>query len=282
MDRIPFFKMSACGNDFCLIDNRKGQFPTPPGPMVIEICRRRISLGADGLILVEKSDRAFFKMRFFNSDGGEAEMCGNGARCVARFAYLNKIALQKMSFETQAGIIQAVVTKKGVRIGLGDIRFSQEDTKVFLEDVLPGKGFYHIIVGVPHVVCFVEDLDKSDVEGLGKRIRYHNLFMPNGTNANFVQITGPRSLRIRTYERGVEAETLACGTGATAAVIIACSLGQVAPPVEVVTRSGCHLWIYFEKNGGLFEQIWLEGEARIVCVGDLWIDEIHTLYKQPE
>ncbi|MBN2372880.1 diaminopimelate epimerase [bacterium] len=274
-DRISFFKMSACGNDFCLIDNREGRFPTPAEPVVKDICRRRISLGADGLILVEKSGKAFFRMRFFNSDGGEAEMCGNGARCVARFAYIKKIAFKKMSFETQAGLVNAVVTQNGARIGIGTVRLSQEDAKVSLQDVIPDNDAYHITVGVPHVVCFVNDLERLDVDGLGKKIRRHSLFLPNGTNANFVKITGARSIMIRTYERGVEGETLACGTGSTAAVIVATGLGLVTPPVEVMTRSGCPLKVDFERDGGLFKEIWLEGEARVVCAGELWLDELN-------
>lgn len=274
MTRIPFFKMSACGNDFCLVDNRDGLFPGPIGLLVRQICKRRISLGADGLILLEGSESASFRMRFFNSDGGQAEMCGNGARCVARFAYINGIAPSQMSFVTDAGPVEAQVLERGIRIGLGDLAFSASDSRVMLTDVMPDRDFYYITVGVPHVVCITDDLEKIDVQGLGKRIRYHAMFEPKGTNVNFVKITGPNSLSIRTYERGVEGETLACGTGSTAAAIVASSVGLVTPPVKVMTKSGCPLRIGFNSDGDHLKHLWLEGEARVVCSGDIWLDEI--------
>jgi len=272
-DRMSFFKMSGCGNDFCIIDNRNGIFPSPAGPVVRSICLRRISLGADGLIMLEKSDRADFMMRFYNADGGEVEMCGNGARCIARFAYLNGIAPQRMCFETKAGLIEAEVSQKGARIRIGEIRFLPQEGKVALTEIMQGWDAYHLVVGVPHVVCLVSELDALDVMDLGRKIRYHKLFEPSGTNANFIRITGPNSLMIRTYERGVEEETLACGTGATASAIVAAGLGLVSPPVDVMTRSGCLLRIDFQRKGDIFDPLWLEGEARVVCSGDLWLEE---------
>jgi diaminopimelate epimerase len=265
--------MSACGNDFCLIDNRKGIFPEPAGPSIRSICRRRISLGADGIILVENSNNASFKMRYYNADGGEVEMCGNGARCIARFAYLNGISSQEMSFETQAGLVDAKVSDKGARIKISDVRFSPEEGRVSLPDVLPGQEPYYLVVGVPHVVCFVNDLESIDVVSLGRKIRYHDLFKPKGTNANFVKIKYPHSIMIRTYERGVEEETLACGTGATASAMVATALGHVSPPIEVMTRSGCPLKIDFKRMEEIFSPVWLEGEARVVCSGEFWLNE---------
>jgi len=269
---IPFFKMSACGNDFCLIDNREGIFPEPAGPAVRSLCRRRISLGADGLILVERSEQAAFRMRFYNADGGEVEMCGNGARCLARFAFLNKITPERMCFETQAGLVHAEVSGQGARIMLGEVRFSPQEGRVRLSDVIPADAYF-VVAGVPHVVCIVNDLEAFDVADVGRHIRYHRLFEPKGTNANLVRITGPHSLMIRTYERGVEDETLACGTGATASSIVAASLGLVSTPVEVKTRSGCPLIIDFKHKGASFDPVWLEGEARVICSGTLCVDE---------
>jgi len=198
-------------------------------PSVRSICTRRISLGADGLILVERSDRADFRMRFYNADGGQAEMCGNGARCLARFAFLNRITMERMCFETQAGPVHAEVIDTGARIMLGGVRFSPQEGTVSLDDVISADAYF-AVAGVPHVVYIVDELDALDVVDVGRRIRYHRLFEPKGTNANFVRITGPHSLVIRTYERGVEDETLACGTGATASSIVAASLGLVSPP----------------------------------------------------
>ncbi|MGA1840683.1 MAG: diaminopimelate epimerase [bacterium] len=273
MDRIPFFKMSACGNDFCLIDNRDGIFPQPARPAIRSICRRRISLGADGVILVENSNIASFKMRYYNADGGEVEMCGNGARCIARFAYLNGISPQKMSFETRAGLIEAVVSEKGAKIKISDVKFSPQEGRISLPDVISDHDVYFLVVGVPHVICFVNDPESIDVMNLGRKIRYHTLFEPKGTNANFIKIVGPGSLMIRTYERGVEEETLACGTGATASAIAATALELVSPPVEVMTRSRCPLKIDFKRKKETFSPVWLEGEARVVCSGELWLDE---------
>jgi len=274
MIKIPFFKMSACGNDFCIIDNRSGIFPSPPGSFINAICKRRFSLGADGLILLENSDRVAFKMRFYNADGGEAEMCGNGARCIARYAYINDIAEEKMEFETRAGIIKAQVTDQGIRIGMEDVNFPNMHSRPSLSEILPQREVYFIRAGVPHIICFVRDTEGIDVNGLGRRIRWHENFKPDGTNVNFVACIGPKTLKVRTYERGVEGETFACGTGSIAAAIVAASLGYVTPPVQVITWSGCPLLIDFQGEGGTFKGIWLEGEARVVCSGNLWMDEI--------
>jgi diaminopimelate epimerase len=271
--KVPFFKMSACGNDFCIIDNRKGIFPEDNASIIRSICQRRISLGADGLILLGNSDRASFRMQFYNADGGEVEMCGNGARCIARFAYLNGIAPEEMIFETKAGFIHAKVSEKSTRIKLGEIRFSSKEGRISLPDIFPEENVYHLVVGVPHVIRFVTDLESVDVVRFGRKIRYHNLFAPNGTNANFIKVADPSSIMIRTYERGVEDETLACGTGATASAIVAAALGFVSPPIEVITRSGCLLKIYFKNKGEIFDPLWLEGEVRVVCSGDLWLNE---------
>lgn len=278
---IPFFKMSACGNDFCIIDNRLGIFPEPHRDAVANICKRRIALGADGLILIEKADSddtAFaFRMRFYNADGGEVEMCGNGARCVARYAYLNNIAPEEMTFQTNAGPVKAKVTQRGIKIGMGDVGFSNDSSRVLLSDVLLNRRAYFITVGVPHVIYVLDDsdvLEEIAVDVLGRKTRCHEAFKPKGTNADFIKITGQHSLAIRTYERGVEDVTLACGTGSTAAAIVAESLGLVAPPVEVITESGCPLWIDFKKEESIYKGIWLEGEARVVCSGEIWLDEI--------
>jgi diaminopimelate epimerase len=265
--------MSACGNDFCLIDNRKGIFPEPAGPAIRSICRRRISLGADGIILVENSNDASFKMRYYNADGGEVEMCGNGARCIARFAYLNGITSPKMCFDTQAGLVEAEVSGKGARIKIGNVRFSPKDGRISLTDIIPGQDAYYLVVGVPHVIYFMNDLESIDVMKLGRKIRYHNFFKPKGTNANFIKVTDPGSLVIRTYERGVEEETLACGTGAIASAIVATAVGLVSPPIGVMTRSGCPLKIDFKRKEEIFSPIWLEGEARVICSGELWLNE---------
>jgi diaminopimelate epimerase len=178
-----------------------------------------------------------------------------------------------MSFDTQAGLVDAVVSGKGTRIKIGDVKFSRKEGKISLPDVIPDHDVYFLVVGVPHVICFMNDLESIDVMDLGRKIRYHDLFKPKGTNVNFIKITGPDSIMIRTYERGVEEETLACGTGATASSLAATALGLVSPPLEVMTRSGCPLKIDFERKEENFSPIWLEGEARVVCSGELWLNE---------
>ena len=271
MDTIPFYKMSGAGNDFIIIDNRWGVVGEEGLSDWIErICRRKLSVGADGLILIEEAEAADFRWRFFNADGGRAEMCGNGARCAARFAYLRQIAGQKMSFQTDAGIITAWVDQDRVRIGM------TEPTGLGLDEVLALTDgpvtVSRINTGVPHAVAEVADIEAVDVVGIGREIRYHELFAPAGTNANFVQTLADGSVAMRTYERGVEDETLACGTGAVAAALVAAAKRGVPSPVNVLTRSREMLTIHFDFENGRFSEVYLEGGARVVYVGELWPD----------
>ena len=215
MISIPFFKMSGSGNDFIVIDNREDRLAAIPiavADVAVKVCRRAMSVGADGLILVEDTDGADFSWRFFNADGSVAEMCGNGARCAARFAYMQGIAGPDMRFETDAGIIFATVLDRGVRLKMTD----PEDLETGVS-LTVGQGemaVSRINTGVPHVVAAVADVNAVDVVGLGREIRYHERFAPAGTNVNFICPIGDNTLAIRTYERGVEDETLACGARA--------------------------------------------------------------------
>ena len=255
---LPFSKLSGSGNDFIIIDNTDGKIDANEfRKRVPHICRRALSVGADGVIIIEPSESAHFKWRFFNSDGSEAEMCGNGGRCAARFAYEKGIAPQKMSFETLAGIIKAEVSGKIVKVQL--TRPFGWVMDAVLEDL--GVNYCFVNTGVPHVVVFVDDIETVDVEGLGRKIRFHKAFAPAGTNVNFAAVSRGR-LYVRTYERGVEAETLACGTGATACALVAVRKGLLSSPVEVVTRSGEVLRVYSEG-----EDVFLEGGTRWVYDG---------------
>jgi diaminopimelate epimerase len=229
---------------------------------------RRFSVGADGLILIENSDKANFKWRFFNADGSEADMCGNGSRCAARFAYANKIAPRQMSFETKAGIIKAELKGKNVKVQLTQPRDLRLDFMIPID----GQNYEacSLNTGVPHVVYFVKDLDNTDVFNLGRKTRYHEMFQPAGANANFVKVTGKHKLKIRTYERGVEDETFACGTGSVATALIAGAKGVIASPVTVLTKGGMTLKVYFDWDGKEFTNVFLEGEARIIYTGKLW------------
>jgi diaminopimelate epimerase len=271
--RIPFYKMHGGGNDFVLIDHRERFILEAEQPQFARrVCHRQLGAGADGLILIEPSPSANFRWRFYNADGSEPEMCGNGGRCAARFAVLNGIAPADLSFETLAGTIKAEVRGRRVKLlmtGVGDVRMDQ--TIPLEEETLVG---HFMKVGVPHVAVPVADLEAAPVTRWGRTIRFHPLFAPAGTNVNFIQVEGPQDLRIRTYERGVEDETLACGTGAVASALLSARLGQVKSPVTVHTRGGEALIIYFTPRGEAFTEVFLEGDALVVYQGELWVDEL--------
>ncbi len=257
---MEFSKLSGSGNDFIIIDNMSGKLDADDfRGLVPKICRRGVSVGADGVIIIEPSERADFRWRFFNSDGSEAEMCGNGGRCAARFAYEKGIAPATMAFETLAGLIRAEVKGRLVKVQMTDPFGWVMDER--LEDL--GITFCFVNTGVPHVVVFVEDIESVDVEGLGSKIRFHERFSPSGTNVNFAKVEGDRIL-IRTYERGVEGETLACGTGSVAAALVAHKKGLVDLPVEVLTRGGEVLKVYLDEG-----KVFLEGLTKWVYDGYL-------------
>ena len=271
MEQISFAKLSGAGNDFVIIDNRRNIIPENKTDFVRKVCARRISMGADGVLLVENSEVADFKMRYFNSDGSEVETCGNGARCIARFAYVEKIvSSSEMEFETRAGIYGAQVMKDSVKLHTGDATGMRLNFPLTLSDGQHTVSFVNS--GVPHVVFFVDNLEKVDVVKLGRETRYHKDFQPDGTNANFVAIRDGNALDIRTYERGVEDETLACGTGCIAASIIAGAVGKAASPIVAHTRGGYLLKIYFISGSQGAKEVFLEGDARIVCKGSLLKD----------
>jgi diaminopimelate epimerase len=266
---IEFYKMSGSGNDFIIIDNRDLSLNVGDMPAFARrICERQISVGADGLILIEPSKSADFKWRFYNSDGSMPEMCGNGSRCAARFACMKGIAGKKISFETIAGIISAEVKGDVVKVKLTDP--SEVKTKIKIE--ANGQNFIldSVDTGVPHAVVFVDDIDKYDVQNNGRAIRYHEYFAPRGTNADFAVVFDRHKIRVRTYERGIEGETLACGTGMVAAVLAAAARGLVESPVDVLVQSGETLRIYFENKNGLGREIYLEGKVKIVYQGLLF------------
>ena len=268
MNEIRFFKMSGSGNDFILIDNRRSVVPLEdPSDFAARICRRKMSVGADGLILLEASDRADFSWQFFNSDGSMAEMCGNGARCAARFAFLHGIAGAQMRFETLAGIIGAQVQGDQVKI-----RMTDPCDLMLAGDLDTGRErivYSSINTGVPHVVIEVEDLEKVDVTSLGRRIRRHSRFSPAGTNVNFMAPLPGGGWAVRTYERGVEDETLACGTGIAAAALVLAAATSQTSPIRLKARSGTWLKVYFTREADNFKGLYLEGDARIIYRGQL-------------
>ena len=272
MKNISFYKISAAGNDFILIDNREGVLPKDVSSMAARLCNRKFAIGADGLIILEKSKMADFKMRFFNSDGSAAEMCGNGARSLARFAHKIGAAQKQMSFETDAGIVSAEILKNNVRVGLSQPKDIRLDFVLKVDKMEFNASF--INTGVPHTVIYVNDIEKADVENIGRDVRNHKEFMPSGTNVNFVQVKDSHTLLVRTYERGVEAETLACGTGATASAVVSGIKKLVVPPVDCITRGGYTLSVTYKLNdsGDLIspvDNVFLEGPADIAFSGEI-------------
>ncbi|MDM8549962.1 diaminopimelate epimerase [Desulfobacterales bacterium HSG2] len=264
-----FYKFSGSGNDFIIIDNRnKIVDERNLSDFVVNVCRRKMSVGADGLILVEESDKADFRWQFFNSDGSRAEMCGNGARCAARFAYINGIAGTEMAFETDVGIISAYIADDQVKIKMTDPTDLRTDYAIQLE-----KGplsVSSVNTGVPHIVLETSDTEPVEVVRTGREIRFHKSFAPAGTNVNFVCGLKDGSFANRTYERGVEDETLACGTGCVASAIIMAYKYGTDSPIDIITKSGGRLIVHYKEKNGRFYDIYLEGDARIIYKGEFW------------
>ena len=267
--KIPFTKMSGSGNDFIFIDHRKPILSEDQmKEFARKVCRRRVSVGADGLVLVEKSGKADLKWRFFNADGSEAEMCGNAGRCLGRFAHMKGISGPSLTFETLAGILAASVDGRRVTLQMTkphDLR---------LDETLPVEGRQEVVsslnTGVPHAVLLVEDLEKAEVARMGNAIRYHSHFAPKGTNVNFVELKSASGIAVRTYERGVEGETLACGTGVVASALIAAFKGLVTSPVSVRTEGGEILTVHFEIEGQEVKRVLFEGEVHVIYEGEIW------------
>jgi diaminopimelate epimerase len=270
---IPFTKMSGVGNDFIVIDNRLGALDGVDVPeFARRVCRRRMSLGGDELMIIEaaKIEGFDFAMRTINPDGREVEMCGNAARCVARFAYINGIAGVRMRIETQGGPVTAQVDGEEVRVRLQITASPILDRRLIIDGVE-----YRLdsiaISGVPQAVVFFDEIEKAPDEHiryLGAAIRRHPDF-PNGTNTNFIQVVDKHSLWQRTYERGVEGETLACGTGAAASSMICARRGLVDSPVRINVLGGA-LSVWFERdNNGEITDLYLGGGTRFVAEGKL-------------
>ena len=271
MKPITFSKMSGSGNDFILIDNRSQKIDgIDLSKFITSVCRRKMSVGADGLILIESSDKADFSWRFYNSDGSRAEMCGNGARCAARFAYVNGIAGENLTFETDAGIVSGQVNADRSKVKMPDPTDLRLDYSIEL--ATGPLAVNSINTGVPHVVIMQDFIEETDVFELGREIRNHEAFAPAGTNANFICQQGVGKLAIRTYERGVEDETLACGTGSIASALVCAVKLNWTSPINLLTRSGESLSIYFNGIGGVFNDVYLEGDARIIYTAQLGED----------
>lgn len=268
---IPFVKYTGAGNDFILIDHRVVLFPVDRPALIEWLCHRQLGVGGDGLVLIGPGARAPHLMRIFNADGSEAEMCGNGLRCVVHYLHEVGWGTAPYRIEVNGHCYEATLCGEQITHSL------PSPTRFKWSFPLDGvaEGIDWIDTGVPHAVLFVDDLEGVDVAGVGRTIRYHPHFSPRGTNVNFVAVSGEGAIRVRTYERGVEAETLACGTGATAAALAASRrFGWSSGPVEVEVRSGERLVVHFEWSGSTMANLTLTGPAQRVFTGsvDLRVD----------
>jgi len=267
---IVFSKMSGHGNDFIVIDARSRHTNADWSERARVWCKRQTSIGADGLLIIEPSSIADFRLRIFNADGSEAEMCGNGARCVAAFAAREEIAKSRMVMETMAGLVGASVQNDVVAIQLTNPSSVKDEEALEIEG--RSLSFYFINSGVPHTILFEEGvaaMATDEVAQMGHAVRFHPAFAPEGTNVDFVEVLGPGRIRVRTYERGVEGETLACGTGAVASSIISSGFkGAGDPPIHVEMPGGT-LIVDFKKRGDSFEDIWLKGVVVFVYEGSI-------------
>ena len=265
--KIKFWKMHGARNDFVLVDDRAGKFPVADREFITHLAARHSGIGAEGVILIQKSKTAGFLMRFFNPDGGEVEMCGNGARCAARLAFELGVTEKKMTIETAAGQIEAQVMQKGVRLWMTAPSGWNLNGSLDLAGRHLTYGFVN--TGVPHVVMRTGELRDVDVCEIGSVVRRHRQFAPAGTNVNFMQISPDGELAVRTYERGVEAETLACGTGVTACGLIAAKNGWVKLPVNIHVASGDVLVVDGELTEDGARNVTLTGPTAHVFEGTI-------------
>lgn len=263
--KIKFWKMHGAQNDFVLFDDRRGKFPAADRAFLARIAARRSGIGSEGIILIQKSASADFFMRFFNPDGGEADMCGNGARCAARLAFELGAAGEKMTIETGAGTLKAQILRKGVRLWMTEPAGWKLNARLELD----GRSLAYDFVntGVPHAVIRTADLRNADVAGTGAAVRRHRDFWPSGTNVNFMEILPDGGLAVRTYERGVEGETSACGTGVTACGLIAAKHGWVKLPVKVRVAGGDVLVVDGKLTADGARLVTLTGPAEHVFEG---------------
>jgi diaminopimelate epimerase len=265
MPQLRFVKMNGAGNDFVMLDNRLGDLQLT-ALQIERLCDRHRGIGADGVLLLERAaNGADFRMRYYNADGGEAEMCGNGARCFARFANRTAGPLKKVSFETPAGVIAAALEGENVTLRMSEPKDLELNVPIAIQNA--ALTCHYVDSGVPHAVVPVEQIAEVNVREAGRAIRHHPHFLPRGANANFMETRGVDSIAIRTYERGVEDETLACGTGVVASALIFAATNNVPGPIRVLVKGGDELQVGFEREGDRFTNVTLTGPADFVFEG---------------
>jgi diaminopimelate epimerase len=254
---IPFNKYQGTGNDFIIIDNRKSTFNPADSKLINRLCHRRFGIGADGLILISAHKEYDFEMKYFNSDGNEGSMCGNGGRCAAKFAYKLGIAGNKQRFLTFDGMHEALILNELIRLQMSDVTgFSLVN------------GSYFLNTGSPHYVKFIKNVKDFDVYNEGKKLRWSNDFAPAGTNVNFAEVFD-YGIFVRTFERGVEEETLSCGTGVTASAIASVLAGHFDKNIINVSTMGGNLSVEFKVTKNKITDIWLSGPATFVFDGEI-------------
>lgn len=252
-----FYKYQGAGNDFVVIDNRDGIFDGTNNKLIEFLCHRRFGVGADGLMTLEASDESDFGMTYYNSDGFEASMCGNGGRCIVAFAKKLGLIKNEANFLAADGPHQAFIDDDLVNLQMIDV-----------DKIETEADGYFLNTGVPHLVHFVEDLHVVDVDIEGRQLRYDARFQPEGTNVNFVRQEGNK-LTVYTYERGVESETLACGTGITAAALSAAYRTGKEEGKYFIQAKGGELEVQLKNQNGRFTNVWLKGPAEMVYKGTI-------------
>ena len=257
--KIHFAKYQGTGNDFVMIDNRKDYFPKKDIKLIENLCDRRFGIGADGLILLEHDSDTDFRMVYYNSDGNESSMCGNGGRCLVAFAKSLNLIDDETDFIATDGLHHASVLENGsISLQMKEVDFVKiESDYVFLN------------TGSPHHVMMVDDLKNYDVKNKGAEIRYSDLYGKPGSNVNFVNQISENHFALRTYERGVEDETLSCGTGATAAAIAMHATGKTSAHHIYLDVEGGKLEVSFVKEGDKYTNVFLKGPATFVFEGEI-------------
>ena len=256
---FTFYKYEGTGNDFIFIDNRENSFPKTDTKLIEKLCDRRFGIGADGLILLESDVETDFRMVYFNSDGNQSSMCGNGGRCIVAFAKSLNLINDQTTFLATDGLHHAYILDNGIiSLGMKDV-----------EEVKIQEGYVFLNTGSPHHVMLVDDIDIYDVRANGAKIRYSDLYGKAGSNVNFVKQLSDNHFRLRTYERGVEDETLSCGTGATAAAIAMNAIGKTNSNHVHLDVEGGKLEVSFDRIGNVYTNVFLKGPAIFVFEGEI-------------
>ncbi len=259
--QLQFYKYQGTGNDFIIIDNRQHLFPKNNTKLIAQLCNRKFGIGADGLILLENSEQHDFTMVYFNADGNLSSMCGNGGRCITAFAKKLSIIDAKTIFEAVDGLHEASIENDSISLKMIDVSTVERfDNHLFLN------------TGSPHHISFVDDVKNVNVKITGRKIRYGDPYYEEGSNVNFVQKIDKNTFKVRTYERGVEDETLSCGTGVTAVAIAAHKAHKTESNTVILETPGGNLEVSFHLDNNIYKNVFLKGKATLVFTGEIKLD----------